>query len=156
MAARRPARTYAGGQVATGTTRTDTLYIGRAQLFRFALTADAAGVPPGTKLQMTITDAADNEVFSVTAAAGVTVTGPALVLRPGEYRIRYTVTAPPGTPAPPLIFRLRGNRISDPSGPVANDLAYLPEYHDPNNPNQYLYLPNYVSAGPFFFLFGPG
>jgi hypothetical protein len=142
-------RTFAEGQVPAGGTRTDTLYVGQAQLFHFALSADGAGVPPGTSVRMTVTG--PGVLFSLTAAAGETVTGPAVLLRPGEYRVTYTVVGPGGSIAP-LSFRLRGNRITDPVGPVADDVTLQPEYRDPANPNQFLYPPDYVSIDPFYWL----
>jgi hypothetical protein len=144
-------REFADGQVSPGGTRTDTLYVGQAQLFHFVLAADAAGGPAGASVRLTITDAAGTEVFALTAAAGESVSGPAVLLRPGEYTVRYTASAPGGSVAP-VSFRLRGNRITDPVGPVVDDPTLQPEYRDPNNPNQFLYPQDVVSLDPFYWV----
>lgn len=146
-------RTFAEGQLASGNVRTDTLYVGQAQLFHFVLTANSAGSPAGTTLRMSITDTSGNEVLPLTAAAGESVSGAAVLLTPGEYRIRYTVAAPAGS-GELITFQLRGNRITDPVGPVADDVTLQPEYRDPNNSNQFRYPPGVVSLDPFYWFVG--
>jgi hypothetical protein len=142
-------RTFADGEVSATSSRTDTLYIGQTQLFHLSLSVDAAPVPSGTGVQMTVTDETGAVVLSLTAGAGETVTGAAVLLRPGEYEVRYTVVGP-GVPDATLLFRVRGNRITDPVGPVADDVTQTPEYRDPNDPNRFRYPTGVISLDPFF------
>ncbi|MBA4065200.1 MAG: hypothetical protein C0501_16095 [Isosphaera sp.] len=141
-------RTFAEGPLPAGVTRTDTLYVGQAQLFHFALTADAAGVPPGATV--TVRVIGPSGTFVLTATAGETVSLPAVLLRPGEYRVEFTATGS----AVPVTFRLRGNRVTDPVGPVAEDVSLLVEYKDPDRPDRFRYPDDFLSIDPFYWVPG--
>jgi hypothetical protein len=134
-----------------GTTRTDTLYIGQSQLFHFVLAADALGVPPAASVTMTLRDVSGNILTTITARAGESVSAPAVWLRPGEYRVSFHST---GHGSTPLRFALRGNRLTDPVGPVVEDPTLEPTYRDPQNPNQFQYPGLIVTTAPFFWLIG--
>jgi hypothetical protein len=142
-------RQFAEGRLESGNNRLDRLYIGKAQLFHLALTAGATDPPAALLVHVTITDSLGNQVLSLTTAAGQTTSGPAVLLRPGAYQIRYRVVAPSGVSSP-ISFRLRGNRISDPIGPVVDDSTLAPEYGDPTDPELFRYPGPYVTTDPFY------
>jgi hypothetical protein len=142
-------RQFADGVLSADSERTDMLYIGQAQLFHLVLTAESAGSPPGATITVTITDESGNEVLSLSAGAGESVSGPSVLLRPGAYRVRYQVNAPVGSSGP-IGFRIRGNRITDPTGPVVDDPTLEPEYGDSQDPGRFLYPDRYVTADPFY------
>jgi hypothetical protein len=142
-------RTFAQGQLAAGASRTNTLYVGKGQIFHFALAADATAAPPGAAVGVTISGPSGS--ITLTATAGETVSHPAILLRPGEYRVTILVIGPAGTV---LAFRLEGNRISDPIDPIVTDVTLAPEYRDPNDPNQFRYPTGFVSIDPFYWVAG--
>jgi hypothetical protein len=112
--------------------------------------ADAGGEGDGSgganqgpgQVQMTITDATGNVVFSLIANAGDTVGGTALFLAPGQYTITFTAIASAGSP---LTYELYGTTLSDPIGPVLNDPTLKPMYVNPADPTSYYYPNNAVS-----------
>lgn len=114
-----------------------TLYIGKTQLFQFLLTASGSGAAVGTPVNMTIANEFGVVVASLSGRVGETVSGPAVLLAPGPYTVRYSAKLSPG--AGSVNFSLRGLNISDPIGPVRQDLTLDPRYVDPKNPNQFLY-----------------
>lgn len=142
-------RQFAEGRLDAGTNRTDTLYIGQAQLFHLVLTAEATRSSPGTLVQATITDKRGNVVLSLTTPVGGSVSGPAVLLTPGAYQIRYRVIAPEGLIAP-VLFRIRGNRLSDPIGPVVDDPTLAPEFGDPSKPDLFRYPGPHTTTDPFY------
>lgn len=142
-------RQFASGQVLPGTTRTDSLFIGEAQLFHFALSSIGAGA----SVRLTITDESGSEVFSLSSTSGQTTTAPAVLLRPGAYRARYEVRSADGS-ASPVAFLLKGNRLSDPIGPVVDDPTLQSEYAHPTVPDFFIYPGPYITADPFFWFFG--
>lgn len=144
---------FTQGTLATETaTRTDTLYIGQTQLFHLTLAASGTGLPSGSAVRMTLTNAAGTVMLDLTAAAGDTVSGPSVLLTPGAYTVRFTAI---GTGLAPISFAVSGNRTSDPVGPVVDDPTLEPTYRDPLNPNQFIYPPNgFVSTDPFYWFFG--
>lgn len=142
-------RTFAEGRLDPGSERTDTLYIGQAQLFHLILTTEAMPSTFGAEILVTITDERGRDVLSLRALAGESVSGPAVLLRPGAYRIRYQLLNEGGVAAP-VAFRVRGNRLSDPTGPVIDDPTLAPEYGDPQNPGQFLYPGPFLTSDPFY------
>jgi hypothetical protein len=146
-------RQFADGQLDAGTDRADMLYIGQAQLFRLVLTTDPLGVAAGTAVRVTVADELGNEVLSLTAEAGESSGAPAVLLTPGAYRIRYEVVDPEGS-APPVSFRIRGNRVSDPTGPVVDDPTLEPEFGDPGDPGRFVYPGIYATTDPFYWRVG--
>jgi hypothetical protein len=124
------------------------LYVALDQVFLFTLSAAGVGAPAGSAVQMTITDANGNVVFSLLAPAGQTVTGPRLLLAPGAYTVNFTAVTPGGTPAA-LTFQLFGASITDPIGPVITDPTTTPMYTNPGNPFSYIYPNGTVSLNPF-------
>lgn len=139
-------RTFAEGALARGQTRTDTLHVAQAQLFRIALAAQG---PPGSRVRLTVTDYRGARVASITALAGAVSGAPAFLLRPGAYQVRFEALAPAGTTAN-IAFRVRGNRITDPVGPVVDDPTLRPEYAHPTRPGAFLYPGNLFSLDPFY------
>lgn len=142
-------RQFASGRLDARSTRTDMLYIGQAQLFHLALTADAGGASPGSRIGATITDRLGKEVLSLTAFAGESSSSPAVLLRPGPYQIRYRVLEAGGITTP-ISFRIRGNRVTDPTGPVIDDPTLEPEYGNPRDPRQFKYPGPYTTTDPFY------
>ena len=78
-----------------GSAQSYNLYVGESQLMHLVLSANAVGgtAAPGSAVQMNMLDAAGNVVYSLTAAAGDTVSGAALFLLPGPYTIQFTASA---------------------------------------------------------------
>ncbi len=142
-------RQFADGRLDAHSDRTDMLYIGQAQLFHLVLNADSEGSTPGASISVTIIDQQGNEVLSLMVAAGESISAPAFLLTPGAYMIRYRVAAPDGVD-PVINFRLRGDRISDPTGPVIDDPTLKPEYGDPTNPGRFRYPGLFLTFDPFY------
>lgn len=140
-------RDFADGSLSAEQVRTDTLYVAEAQLFHLALSADG---PAGSTVQMTVTNAAGVVVMSLTALAGDTVSGPAVLFLPGEYTVRYTVTTPAG--GGPVSFKVRGNRLSDPIDPIVDDPTLTPEFPNPTGTGGFMYPPNVISFDPFYWV----
>jgi hypothetical protein len=121
------------------TPQTHNFYVGESQLMQFVLSANASGAPAGAAVEMTITDASGKVVFSLTATAGDTVSGPALFLTPGAYTLSFSLLGVTDTLAPPLLFSLLGEGISDPMGPVTTDPTLTPIYTSPTAPGFFTY-----------------
>ena len=64
---------------------------------------------------MTLTNARGKVVGSLTAPAGSTVSGSALLLRPGSYRLDFEVLGKAGARRPTVSYALRGKAISAPA-----------------------------------------
>jgi hypothetical protein len=142
--------TFAGGSVsASSPQQSFNLYLGESQLFQFLLSAAGSNVPAGSAVQMTIRDKNGNIVYSLTAAAGDTMSSDALLLDPGAYILTFTVLGPPGDPVPTLAYLLLGESISDPIGAVINDPTQVPIYASPTTPGSFLYPNNVPSPIPF-------
>ena len=123
--------------IASGSTQSSTLYVGESQLMDFVLSANSVDgtLAPGSAVQMTILDNAGNVLYSLTAAAGDVVSGAALFLTPGAYTVRFTSLGS----GPALAFKLLGEGISDPIGPVLTDPTLTPVYQLPTLPGWFLY-----------------
>jgi Matrixin len=142
--------TFAGGSVsASSPQQSFNLYVGESQLFQFLLSAAGSNVPAGSAVQMTIRDKNGNIVYSLTAAAGDTMSSDALLLDPGAYVLSFTVLGPPGGPVPTFAYSLLGESISDPIGAVVNDPTLVPIYTSPTTPGVFLYPNNVPSPIPF-------
>ncbi len=132
--------TFAGGGLqASAPQQSYNFYVGESQLFQFLLSAGGQGAPAGSAVQMTITDQSGNVVYTLTAAAGDTVSSDALLLTPGAYTLSFAVLGPAGGPVPSLSYSLMGESISDPIGAVINDPTLTPVYTSPTIPGGYLY-----------------
>lgn len=138
-------QTFAQGQVA-GDAVTDTLYVARAQVMTFLV---SAGGPAGSGVRLTVTDAAGNAVQTLFAAAGETAGGVGVLLRPGQYSVRIEAVRPAGY-AGPLSVTVRGNRVDDPVGALPSDPTTTPQYTDPNQGGVYVYPGNVLSIRPFY------
>jgi len=134
-----------GGLQASSPQQSYNFYVGESQLFQFLLSASGVGAPAGSAVEMTIKDKDGNVVYTLTSAAGDTVSSNALLLTPGAYSLSFTVLGPPGGPGPTLAYSLMGESISDPIGAVVNDPTTQPVYTSPTTPGGYLY-PNGVST----------
>jgi hypothetical protein len=121
------------------------LYVALDQVFSFTLSAAGTGAPPGSTVQMTITDSNGKVVYSLSALAGQSVTGSLLLLSPGAYTVRFSVLTPGGAPGS-LAFQLGGTSITDPIGPVLSDPTDAPMYTKPGNPFTYYYGDGTVSS----------
>jgi hypothetical protein len=128
------------------------LYVGESQLMQFVLSANAAGAPAGTAMQMTVTDSAGNVVYTLTAAAGDTVSGPALFLTPGAYKVRFSLLGVTDGSTPPVAYRLLGEGFSDPIGPVTVDPTLTPVYTSPTMPGYFTYPDGTTTTDPFLFV----
>jgi hypothetical protein len=142
--------TFAGGGLsASAPQQSYNLYVGESQLFRFLLSAGGAGAPAGSTVQMTIKDKYGNVVYSLTAAAGDTVSSNALLLTPGAYTLSFAVLGPQGGPVPALSYSLMGESISDPIGAVVNDPTLAPDYTSPTTPGGFLYPGDVATSSPY-------
>ena len=142
--------TFAQGTLsATTAQQSAPFYVARTQLFQFLLSA-APGAPPGVGMGMTILDANGQVVFSLSAPAGETVSGPSVLLTPGAYTVRFAAFAPAGTAIPLLTFTLGGDAISDPIGPTLSDPTLTPIYTSPSKPGTYTYPSGITSVVPYW------
>jgi hypothetical protein len=100
------------------------LVVEQSQQFHFELAATdwSAAAPSGAV--MTITNAAGQVVFTLTAEAGQTETGD-IFLDPGQYTVRFT-RDPGGAAQTPVLFELSGRSLSDPIGPRLLDTTLAP------------------------------
>jgi hypothetical protein len=145
--------TFASGNLTSSTTQQSyDFYVGESQLMQFVLSASDAGAPAGTAVQMTFTDATGNVVYSLTASAGDTVSGPALFLTPGAYKVRFVLLGAVSGSVSPLAFNLLGEGISDPIGPVADDPTLTPVYTSPTTPGIFTYPNGSTTRSSFLFV----
>jgi hypothetical protein len=145
--------TFASGSLtASAPQQTYNLYVGESQLMQLVLSANAPGAPAGTAVQMTITDQNGNVVYSLTANAGDTVSGPATFLTPGPYVVHFTALGPIDASTPPITYSLLGESISDPIGPVPDDPSLTPVYTSPTQPGYFAYPIDIVTTSSFVFL----
>ena len=107
--------------------------------------------PPvaGTAVQMTVTDSMGNVVYSLTAQAGNTVSGPALFITPGAYTIRFSLLGGTVGSVPPVGYSLLGEGISDPIGPVSVDPTLTPVYDSDTMPGFFVYPDGTLTEDPF-------
>ena len=120
-----------------------------SQLFQFLLSATGVNAPPGSAVQMTITDSSGNIVYSLGAQVGDTVSSTALFLKPGAYTLSFAALAPAGGPVPAMSYNLSGESISDPIGAVINDPTQTPVYTSPTIPGVFLYPNGTQTTNPF-------
>ncbi len=142
--------TFASGQLGGSTPEAGGIvYVAQNQVMHIVLSVDVT--PPATTggVQMTITDAGGNVVFSLVANAGETVSEEAILLAPGEYRVSYRSL---GT-APSIGFKVRGQSISDPAGPIVIDPTHDPFYQNPDDPNSYLYPDGTITRISYLWLY---
>jgi hypothetical protein len=130
---------------------THALYIAETQLFQFALSVDAPGIPTDAQVHLTIVDSNGNTAFDLVARAGETVSGASVFLAPGAYTVQFTAESPSGNVIPLLAFRLRGNSLSDPIGTGLADATLTPMYTCPDDPGLYCYPGDITSPNPFLF-----
>jgi hypothetical protein len=138
-----------GGVSAAAPQQSYNLYVGETQLFQFLLSASGSNAPAGSTVQMTIKDQNGNVVYSLTAAAGETVSTSALLLTPGAYTLSFTALALPDGSMPTLAYNLVGESFSDPIGAVVNDPTQTPVYTSPTTPGGFLYPNNVQTNSPF-------
>jgi Matrixin len=126
-----------GTNLAAGATQSYNFYVGESQLMNFVLSANAGGSTPApdSAVQMTVLDKAGNVVYSLTATAGDVVSGAALFLTPGAYTIQFAALGS----GPALAYKLLGEGISDPIGPVLTDPTLTPVYGATGLPGWFLY-----------------
>jgi hypothetical protein len=121
----------------TQTYRTMTVY--ESELVHFVLTATSAtGQAAGVRL--TVYDLKGNELFTLVALAGQTVTGNAY-LKQGSYVLRFAGGTANGSPLAPITYTLRGLGISDPIGPSSADPSGGPQQQPPPPPPPGPYQP---------------
>jgi hypothetical protein len=142
--------TFASGSLNPSTTQQSyNLYVGETQLMQLVLSAGAVGTPAGTAVQMTVTDSMGKVVYSLTAPAGDTVSGPALFITPGAYTVRFSPLGATGGIVPPVGYSLLGEGISDPIGPVSVDPTLMPVYDSDTMPGFFVYPDGSVTQDPF-------
>ncbi len=136
--------TFSTGTVPVGGQLSAALYLAQSQVFGFTL---AATGPTGTPVQMTITAATGQVVFTLVGQAGDTLSGVTGFLAPGEYHVQISAI---GATAP-VAFRIRGSAFTDPIGPQPIDSTTGPQYQDPLNPDAFLYPDGTHTFNPFLF-----
>ncbi|QDU21293.1 matrixin family metalloprotease [Urbifossiella limnaea] len=152
------AGTLAGAGAASGFN----VYVGQTQLFGLTLTATGAAAAVRVQIR-SAADPTGPALFDLTAAAGDTVSGPALVLPPGAYVVTFTASA---DATGPLGFVLSGSTLTDPVGPVAGDTTLTPQYLAPTSPTastqpsidtqavyQFLYPTGRLGYDPYLWVF---
>ncbi len=99
---------------------------------------------------MTIVNEAGNIVLTVATRAGESSTGPAVLLVPGAYTVRFSSEG--GANSPPMTFGVQGELLSDPIGPAKSDTTLSPRYINPGDPKSYLYPGGVLSYLPFLWV----
>jgi Matrixin len=127
-----------------------TLYVARSQLFQFVLSAGTPGVSQDVQVRMELFDRRGNLVLTLVARAGETVSGSSVLLTPGRYRLRITAEGTGGGTVPPIVYHLRGARISDPIGPAQEDPTTEPMYQSGDDPETYNYPDGTKSPEPYY------
>ncbi len=134
-----------GSLTASAPQLTSNLYVGRSQLFQFALGASGA-VPVGVSME--ILDAKNQVIFQLLDPVGDTASGRAILLTPGAYKVRFRATS--ALPKP-VAFSLDGGAISDPIGPRLLDPTFTPIYVDPKFPGIFTFPGLPKSSSPYAF-----
>lgn len=104
----------AAGTVQAGAADAGTISFRQAQLFQFALSADALGAGPGG-VTMTVTDAAGRTVFSLTSFAGQPTATTNRYMAPGSYTVTYS-----SGPASFVDYGLFLLQLAEPVGPYGS------------------------------------
>jgi hypothetical protein len=129
------------------------LYVGQSQLMDLVLSAASTGgvAAPGAAVQLTIRDKTGKIVYSLTSAVGDMASGPALFLTPGAYTVNISAVNASGLS---LTYKLQGEGISDPIGPVIHDPTLAPIYSPPAGtpPGWFLYPGGFLTPAPFLFM----
>jgi hypothetical protein len=135
----------------TGSTQSYNLYVGESQLMHLVVSASTVdgSAASGSAVQMNILDAQGNVIYTLTATAGDTVSGPALLLTPGAYTIQFISLNASGSSNSPLAYTLQGDEISDPIGTVTTDPTLTPGYPVPGMPGWYQYPGGVLSTSPY-------
>jgi hypothetical protein len=140
--------TFASGSLApAAASDTYNFYVGESQLFQFLLSAGQAS--SSGAIAMTVMDHNGNVVYSLTAAAGDTISGNAVFLTPGSYTLEF---ARMGT-STGLDYRLFGEAISDPIGPCITDPTTTPVFQSPTMPQVFVYPNGVVTTIPYWIAF---
>lgn len=129
------------------------LYVAETQLFQFVLSTTSAATSTNAWVSVAIYNSAGVLVFSLTGAAGDTVSGASVLLTPGAYQVNITVIGTGGSTIPSIAYRLGGASLSDPIGPVPADPVEEPMYPCPGDPsaNCYCYPDGTYSTVPYEF-----
>jgi hypothetical protein len=144
--------TFASGSLSNpASQKSYNFYVGESQLMQFVLTASTAAAAPGAAIQMTVTDTKGNVVFSLSAPAGDTVSGPAVFFTPGAYIVRFSVIGGSGENKSPLDFTLLGEETSDPIGPVSDDPTLNPVYTSTTGTGYFTYPNGTTTTSSFLF-----
>ena len=139
-------QTFSTGSAPVSGSLSSTLYIAETQVFGYTL---AASGPTGTAIEMTITNAAGDVVFTLNGLAGDTVSGVTGFLAPGAYQVHVRAI---GATAP-VTFSIGGSGITDPIGPQPSNSSTAPKYQDPNSPGSFKYPDGTSTTNPFLWLF---
>ncbi|MBX7103801.1 MAG: matrixin family metalloprotease [Gemmataceae bacterium] len=100
--------------VSVSTQTVDTLVVLQSQVFHFLLSVSGAS---DDAIRMTI-ESNGSIVYDVTVKSGSAASARAVLLKPGNYTVRYSRV---GSGVTPLTARLNGAVISDPIGPLPQD-----------------------------------
>src|SRR5262249_34997977 len=126
------------------------LYVAQSQLFQFVLT-ETLGTSTNSAVRMTILGEDGNEVFSMRARSGETVSTDRIFLVPGAYRVRFTMEGMDEGSPEPLQYTIRGRNLSDPIGPVIDDPTMRPLYGT-EDPTIFRYPGDIISRNPFLWV----
>jgi hypothetical protein len=155
--------------------RQDTLYVAESQLMHFLLTTQSHAIASARLTVQIINAQTGTVVFSLSGRQGSSVSGPAVLLTPGEYHVRYLASGParrdlvafaadsksrsllrgatPAAEGGPVVrdsgidlpFTLQGSTLSGPIGPSSRDPLLRPRYSHPTQSGTRLY-PNGVAS----------
>jgi Matrixin len=152
----------AGPSRVNGVARMDRLYVGESQLMHLLLSV-APHADSTARLFVQLINEAGEVVFNLWARQGESASRGSILLRPGEYQVRYLSTgtrpAPNGRigpntrtsisearlpvvsiPAgPTLNFSLQGSTLSGPIGPAVRNPLLRPRFRHPTIPDAFIF-----------------
>jgi hypothetical protein len=132
--------------------QTGTVYVGASQVFSFSLSAGLDGAPPAAFVQLTITDANGQVVFTQNAKGEEDRSTAAVLLGPGAYSVALSVVNSSGPLVESANFHLSWMVLSDPIGPKVFDPTLLSQYQVPNQPDTYLYPDGTLTSNPYYWV----
>ncbi len=147
--------TLASGNVSRfANRRIHTMYVAQTQIFHFGLTSGTGLINPNATLYMSVYDELGALVYRVATRPGERRTSQSVVLKPGSYQIRVTLSNSVRGRNTWISYSVDGLGISDPTGPELVDPSQNPFDRCPNDPTQWCYPNDRHSSDPFIIVDG--
>lgn len=147
--------TLASGNVSRfSNRRIHTMYVAQTQIFHFGLTSGTGRINPNATLYMSVYDELGSLVYRVATRPGERRTSQSVVLKPGSYQIRVTLSNSTFGRNTWISYSVDGLGISDPTGPELVDPSENPFDRCPNDPTQWCYPNDRHSSDPFIIVDG--